>query len=187
MIVLAKLGMVFGELILFTGMFSGIVYVIIKIWDKEEDKANNKSRRLYGIQDDAKIKNIYKDKEYEYNVYRVIEKIINDNKLHIGLIKDNIIVSKKQDGGYDLLMICDNKYRSTLWVRVYPINREPDKIKIELIHDNTKIEVDKRELRLYKKSDKLDEIMEYILDYIENGEDAKGNDYKVPTDSIIST
>ncbi len=62
MIVLAKLGMVFGELILFTGMFSGIVYVIIKIWDKEEDKANNKSKRLYGIQDDAKIKNIDKDK-----------------------------------------------------------------------------------------------------------------------------
>ena len=40
MIVLAKLGMVFGELILFTGMFSGIVYVIIKIWhiNKEPDK-----------------------------------------------------------------------------------------------------------------------------------------------------
>lgn len=103
------------------------------------------------------------------------------------MIKDNIIVSKKQNEDYDLLMMCGNKYRSDLWVRVYPINREPDKIKIELIHDNTKIEVDKRELRLYKKSDKLDDIMEYILDYIENGEDAKGNDYKVPIDSIIST
>lgn len=187
MTVMAKLGIVFGTLILFTGMFSGIVYGIIKIWDKAEDKANNKSRRLYGIQDDAKIKNIDKDKEYEYNAYKVIEKIINDKKLHIGVIKDNIIVSKKQNEDYDLSMMCGNKYRSNLWVRVYPINREPDKIKIELIHDNTKIEVDKRALRLYKKSDKLDEIMEYILDYIENGEDAKGNDYKVPTDSIIST
>ena len=158
---------------MFTGILSGILYGIIKIGDKISDKTNNKSKRLYGIQDDVEIKTIDNDKEYKDRIYEVIEKIIADKELRISVFRDDVIASKKENGDYDLLLICNNKYSSTLWVSISHINREPDKIKIELIHDNTKMEIDKRELRLYKKSDKLEDIMEYILDYIENGEDAK--------------
>lgn len=93
-------------------------------------------------------------------IYKEMKQFIKDRRLHIRLIKNDLVIDK------DKLSMSCAKYDNKLLITVYNIGTKV--ITIEVINDST-IEkaVVTKILRLYKKSDKIEDKLKYVLEYID--------------------
>ena len=93
-------------------------------------------------------------------LYKEMKQFIKDRGLNLRLIKNDLIIEK------DKLSMSCAKYDNMLLITVYNIGTKV--ITIEVINDSTlEKDVVTKILRLYKKSDKIEDKLRYVLEYID--------------------
>ena len=95
-----------------------------------------------------------------YTLYKEMKQFIKDRGLNLRLIKNDLIIEK------DKLSMSCAKYDNMLLITVYNIGTKV--ITIEVINDSTlEKDVVTKILRIYKKSDKIEDKLRYVLEYID--------------------